>query len=713
MDSTVTSIGTRPKHAMAMPPEAPRPMPRQDLHRAPEAAPALTRSVRSWFARLLVIAITAGMAGYGIYEMLGVVDFLRMTILQGVMLVFFAITFTWIAFAAAGAVVGMFTPRARFSASDSPGDSRTALVMPVYNENPLQTTAALQAMAEALSAQGAAQHFEIVVLSDSTRVDVWVAETIAVHHLRRALAQTMPVWYRRRWRNTGRKAGNIAAFVERWGGRYDYMVVLDADSLMAAETLLALVNRMEADPRLGLLQTVPALVGQWSLFARLQQFAGRIYGGIIARGVAAWSGDDGNYWGHNAIIRLAAFAQACGLPVLTGKQPFGGHVMSHDFVEAALMRRAGWKVRMACDLGGSWEESPPSLVEAAVRDRRWAQGNLQHSKVIGASGLRIASRVHFLMGIMSYLSAPLWLLLLLTGFALTLQATLMPPEYFIQEFQLFPDWPRFDAVRMVKLFIFSMIVLLLPKMLGIVHSLFTGHLRRGSGGVFGIVAGSIVETLFAAMFAPIMMLVQTQHIIQILTGRDSGWGSQRRAATGIAWHEAWSFHWQHTLIGLGTAGVAYWLSPVLLAWLSPTLVGLVLAVPLSKASGSTLLGRWLARCGLLRIAEETHLPEIIRRRDEIVRGTEPLPGDGLRHLARDRQARLNHITCNLPPPPDPRGAPDEHRLTAAAKLADAHTLAEAMQWLTPDERLRVAADATLLERLTQLPDDQSARRGRP
>ena len=171
---------------------------------------------------------------------------------------------------------------------------------------------------------------------------------------------------------------------------------------------------------------------------------------LIARGVAAWSGNEGNYWGHNAIIRVAAFAEACGLPQLPGRKPFGGHVLSHDFVEAALMRRAGWKVRMAPDLDGSWEESPPSLVDVAVRDRRWAQGNLQHSKIIGADGLALTNRAHFFIGIMSYLSSPLWLMLLIVGFALTLQATLIRPEYFSRTFQLFPDWPRFDAERMTR-----------------------------------------------------------------------------------------------------------------------------------------------------------------------------------------------------------------------------------------------------------------------
>ena len=239
---------------------------------------------------------------------------------------------------------------------------------------------------------------------------------------------------------------------------------------------------MQADPRLGILQTVPMLIGHDSLFARIQQFAGRVYGGLIARGVAAWSGNEGNYWGHNAIIRVAAFAEACGLPQLPGRKPFGGHVLSHDFVEAALMRRAGWKVRMAPDLDGSWEESPPSLVDVAMRDRRWAQGNLQHSKIIGADGLALTNRAHFVIGIMSYLSSPLWLMLLIVGFALTLQATLIRPEYFSRTFQLFPDWPRFDAERMTRLFIFTMAVLFMPKVLGLlarpVHVAHPQRLRR-------------------------------------------------------------------------------------------------------------------------------------------------------------------------------------------------------------------------------------------
>jgi membrane glycosyltransferase len=583
------------------------------------------------------------------------------------------------------------------------------LLMPVYNEDPLRTTAALQAMAEALGALGAAghfeiaRHFEIVILSDSTNADAWIAESLAVDRLRRALSSTLPVRYRRRWHNTGRKVGNIEDFVKRWGGCYDYMIVLDADSLMLPSTLITLVERMQADPRLGILQTVPMLIGQLSLFARLQQFASRVYGGVIARGLAAWSGDDGNYWGHNAIIRVRAFAEGCGLPQLPGRKPFGGHVLSHDFIEAAFIRRAGWKVRLAADLQGSWEEGPPSLVDVAVRDRRWAQGNLQHLKLIGARGLSWISRLHLGVGIMSYLSSPLWLMLILIGFALTLQALLIRPEYFSKTFQLFPDWPLFDAQRMVSLFIFSMIVLLTPKMVGIIRALLHSPTRRGCGGIIGLPVTVVVELVLSALYAPVMMLIQTQHVFSILTGADSDWIAQRRQATVISWREATHYHWRHSLVGIIIATVAFLLSPTLLAWLAPTVAGLVLAIPLSKASGSVRAGQVLARLGLFRIPEERSTPELVLRRDELVHEAEPVPADGLHYLALHARARLSQVSGNLPRPPDARGHPNPHRLTAAQKLAQAESLREALDWLTAPERIEVAADARLLNELALLP----------
>jgi membrane glycosyltransferase len=707
MDSQLKPAALEGREVMrgGMPFERPTDMPVQDLHTAPPQQKIGATPLRVVLARLIAVFGTLGLAGYGVFEMLGIVSFSNMTVLQGVMIVFFAITLLWISHAAASAITGFLIPPLRSRGVPSIAGSRTALVMPIYNEDPARTTAALYSMAEALAQIDAARHFEIAIISDSTNADAWISESLAIDQLRRDLRETMPVWYRRRWHNTGRKAGNVEDFVKRWGARYDYMIVLDADSIMAPQTLVELVSRMQADSQLGILQTVPMLIGHWSLFSRIQQFAGRVYGSSIGRGVAAWSGNEGNYWGHNAIIRVAAFAQACGLPQLPGRRPFGGHVLSHDFVEAALMRRAGWKVRMAPDLDGSWEESPPSLVDIAIRDRRWAQGNLQHSKIVGAKGLAVTSRAHFVIGIMSYLSSPLWMMLLLVGFALTLQATLIRPEYFSRSFQLFPDWPRFDAPRMTALFIYTMVVLFTPKLLGLARTMiFNWRVLRGCGGFLAVIVGALVETILSALYAPIMMLVQTQHIIEILTGRDSGWNAQRRHAHMTTWREAWNVHWQHLVMGIVIGVIAFLISPTLLAWLTPTLAGLLLAVPLSKVSGSAKLGRFLAWFSILRTPEEKNVPPVIRRRDELLAHASPMPTDGLRYIARNRQARYAHISGNLPRPQETRGHPDPHRLTAERKLADARTLNEVLAWLGPAERVHVAGDPRLLERLAELPD---------
>jgi membrane glycosyltransferase len=688
----------------AMPPERTMEMPTQDVRRVQEHIARTPQSAWvTWPARAIANLGALGITGYGIYEMIGIAGFSNMTVLQAVMIFFFAITLGWIAFAATSAIAGFILPAPK--SPEAPlGDSRTALLMPVYNEDPINTTAALQTMAEAIATADAARNFEIVIVSDSTNVDAWIAETLAVDRLRRALNGLMPVRYRRRWHNTGRKVGNVEDFVKRWGAHYEYMIVLDADSLMSADTLITLVKRIQADPELGLLQTVPALIGQQSLFARLQQFASRVFGNVIARGVAAWSGDDGNFWGHNAVIRISAFAQSCGLPQLPGRKPFGGHVLSHDFIEAAFLRRAGWKVRMAPDLEGSWEEGPPSLVDVAIRDRRWAQGNLQHLKLIRARGLSWTSRKHLGIGIMGYLSSPLWLMLILVGFALTLQATLIRPEYFSRTFQLFPNWPVFDAERMVSLFIFSMAVLLTPKALGLVRSILKSNTRRGCGGIIGLCMSTVVELILTALYAPIMMLIQTQHVFDILTGSDSDWVTQRRQAAVLSWRDAWHFHWKHTFVGIVIAVVAYLLSPTLLAWLSPAVAGLMLAIPLSKISGSVTLGQTLRRLAIFRIPEESAPHPMILRRNELVAAAFETPSDGLRHLARDATARVAHLAGNLPRPTDTRGHPHPQRLTAESKVTQAEKLQEALDWLSGPERMEVAADARLLERLAQLPD---------
>jgi membrane glycosyltransferase len=690
--------------AGGMPPGAPLSMPAQDLRYKPWRLERRMISAAVLYARFIVVMVTVGVTTYGVYQMLQVVRFASMTFLQGTMIFFFAVSLAWIAFAAGSVLAGASKRRDREpTANRAAVASLTALIMPIYNEDPTRTAAALQAMGEALQRIGAHRSFEIVVLSDSTNADAWIRETISVAQLRMSLQGIMPVWYRRRWLNIARKSGNVEDFVTRWGGRYDHMIVLDADSLIDAPTLQRLVVVMQEDPKLGILQTAPQLIGAKTFFARLQQFAACIYGPVITRGLSAWSGDSGNYWGHNAIIRVPAFAQYCGLPKLQGRKPFGGFVLSHDFVEAALMRRGGWKVRMATDCGGSWEESPPTLIDVAIRDRRWAQGNLQHMKIIGSAGLRFVSRLHLGVGIMSYLSSPLWLVMIGIGFALAIQSRLIRPEYFSHDFQLFPTWPRFDVALMMALFWFSMLVLLIPKMIGLIRALFSRRIRRGAGGVIGVTASFLLEAILSALYAPILMIVQCRNVFEVFMGRDSGWKPQRRSS-GTTWRDAWQFHRRHMALSCVTAVIVYFISPPLLAWVSPALLGLFLAVPLSRLSGSESLGRFLARFALLRTPEELEAPPLVARRDALVHNSEPLPVDGLRYLARHREARLAHINGNLARPVDPRGQPDPQRFTAERKLMDARSLDEAMQWLTPIECIEVAADSRFLNQLALLPD---------
>src|ERR1700722_5343771 len=391
MDLQLSTAEFEPEPASGgLPPENPLAMRAQDLTYKPSRRERRASGAAVLYARFIVVAVTFGVTIYGVYQMLQVVRFASMTLLQGLMIFFFAISLGWIAFSAASVMAG--ASKRRDPRPPSGAATLTALVMPIYNEDPLRTAAALQAMAEALALSDAHRSFEIVILSDSTNADAWIRETLSVDKLRSVLKPIMPVWYRRRWQNIARKSGNLEDFVTRWGARYDHMIVLDADSLIDAPTLQRLVQTMQSDPGLGILQTAPQLIGAKTFFGRLQQFAACVYGPVITRGLSAWSGDSGNYWGHNAIIRVAAFAEHCGLPKLTGRKPFGGFVLSHDFVEAALMRRGGWKGRMLTDCAGPWEESPPSLIYGAIRFRRWAQANLQHMKIIGSAGLSFASR---------------------------------------------------------------------------------------------------------------------------------------------------------------------------------------------------------------------------------------------------------------------------------------------------------------------------------
>ena len=473
----------------SLPAPAPLDMPMQELASWAGKPAAVGNGQEVLLARLFVFGASAIITGFGTWKMYEVISSVDITALQVLFAAFFALTFAWIAFSCASAILGFVVllkgKPALPPLAETCDMGRTALLMPVYNEDPERVFAALSRMAMALRREGVARHFDIFVLSDTRKDHIAAAELDAFAWLKRQLSPAMKVYYRRRENNHHRKAGNIADFVTRWGAAYDHMIVLDADSDMSATAMITLARAMAADPKAGIIQSLPLLQNRWTPFARMTQFAGRVYGPLVATGLSAWHGRDGNYWGHNAIIRTRAFAEACGLPELSGRKPFGGHVLSHDFVEAALIRRAGWAVYMLPALTGSYEETPPCLVDLATRDRRWAQGNLQHMKIVGAKGLNWVSRVHLIQGIMSYLASPLWLMLLLAGLTLATVARHTTPNYFPETFSLFPVWPVFDPELALRLFAITFGVLYLPKLLALTLALIDPELpqglRRGDG----------------------------------------------------------------------------------------------------------------------------------------------------------------------------------------------------------------------------------------
>jgi membrane glycosyltransferase len=701
-----------------MPPEAPLSMPTQTLSDFDPAGRRKDVTRHRWlgtlFARLFVFGGGLALTGYGANEMYQVVAVGGVTLLEWALLILFVANFSWIALAFTNALAGLFWLMCVAPRSSSPPAAlreRTAIVMPIYNESPARTFGALQAMFEDVEASGLGGSFEWFFLSDTTDPDVFIAEERAFLAIRRRLGPEAKIYYRHRPKNINRKAGNIQDFVTRWGDRFAHMVVLDADSFMTGEAIVALAAAMEDDPDAGIIQTLPRIINRNTLFARVQQFAARIYGPVIAAGVSVWSGREGNYWGHNAIIRVDAFAAHCGLPELRGRPPFGGHILSHDFVEAALMLRAGYAVYMLPALAGSFEESPPSLIDLSARDRRWCQGNLQHLRVLPAKGLRFASRQHFTTGIMGYVSSPLWMLQLLVGIMLVLQASYIRPEYFTSEFALFPAWPRFDAARSLSLFALTMAILLLPKAFGLLLALGQGATRRGGGGAIKLTLSTLFEILMSALLAPGMMLIQAGHVMHFVFGFDTGWDPQRRDDGSIAFKAIVRRHRSHVAMGVITLIAGLLISPSLVAWMSPTILGLVLAIFLSWSTGLLNVGLAFRRAGLLVTPEEKIKPPLVVRANDLAQTLESEAAQetqGLEALYQDRKLAAQHVAW-LPDAHRPRnGEITAEWALAEAKLNEAETVEQAVSWLRPKERMALLLDRALIARLLALPQQKGA-----
>lgn len=496
----------------------------------------------------------------------------------------------WLAWGFNTAVAGIFfsrtrpTRRAGVLAPVSP--NRTAVLMPVYNEDAAAVMARVAAMIEGLRRIRRLDGFDVLILSDSTKPEAVEAERRAVFEVAGALETGTHLYYRHREKNTNRKAGNIAEFVTQQGGAYAYMLVLDADSLMRPETMVEMVARMDDDPELALLQTQPLIINRRTLFGRALQFSAALYSPFFSRGIAALQGREGPFWGHNAIIRTRAFAQSCGLPHLSGQPPFGGHILSHDFVEAALLARDGWKVRVDPELEGSFEEAPSNLIEYAKRDRRWCQGNLQHGRLVAAPRIAFWSRVAMISGIMAYAASPIWLVFLIVSM---LDPILAPaPNYFPGD-SLFPVFPRPETTKALLLLLGIFTLLLLPKTLIAFRTAFS-HRAARFGGSIAVLMGATCELILTSALAPIMMLFQSKAVAEILMARDSGWPSTDRDDEGLPLSTAFAASWWMVIVGALLLVTTFIYAINLFLWVLPIALPLLVAPFFISFTGDPTLG---------------------------------------------------------------------------------------------------------------------------
>jgi membrane glycosyltransferase len=695
-----------PRHPL--PPEAPLAMPVQSFAEAPrrvsDRSPAAAPS--EW-RRLAIMLATAALTCTGGYEMYQVLQVGGVTVFEGIVLALFAALFAWVALSFVSALAGFVALLSGWHddlgvAADGPLppiSNRIAMLLPIYNEQPQAVFARLQATRESVELTGYGAQFDWFILSDSTDPAVWIAEEKCYL----ALASSGErLFYRHRQFNHARKSGNIEDWVTRFGANFDCMVILDADSMMTGEALVRLAAAMQRHPDVGLIQTLPTIVKARTLFARLQQFAGRLYGPMIASGIAWWHGSESNYWGHNAIIRVAAFAACAGLPSLPGRKPFGGHILSHDFVEAALLRRSGWRIHMAPTLPGSYEECPPSLLDFAARDRRWCQGNLQHAKLLKARGLHWVSRLHFLTGIGSYITAPMWLAFLVAGILISLQAQFVRPEYFPKGYSLFPDWPAQDPVRAAWVFAGTMGLLMLPKLLALILVVVRSESRRGFRGAARAAGGVVTETLISSLTAPVMMVFQSTAIAEILLGRDAGWNVQHRGDGAIPLRQIARRYALPSWLGAVMAISALLVSWPLLLWMMPVILGLVLAIPVALLTSRTLTKR--RANAMLVTPEDADLPVLSRAGEIAATLSDPSPAeDPLLQLRNDPVLRELHFAGLAHHPARPRGRVDPALALARARIDDAACIAEVVEWLDQREKHAVMSSRDTLQRIMRMP----------
>lgn len=574
-----------------MPTRAPLPMQVQDFARPPIRRPAAAQS-RSLAWRIAVFGpalLGTGLLMYGLYGWLAGAG---MTWLEWALLSMIGATFVWVTLSVSTvgvAVAGLLArQRADERAPDAVRPLDVALLVPIYNEVPWDVFGNATAMLADLHQLGGQHRYSLFVLSDTRDDDIAAQEARAFAQLRADAPASMGVHYRRRAANTDKKVGNLVDWITGWGAAHEGMVVLDADSLMTGKAIDRLASELSADPDAGLIQTFPMLIGANTLFARIQQFSNIAYGWLLAEGLALWARNEGNYWGHNAIIRTRAFAESAGLPHLTS----GGRddlILSHDFVEAGLLRRAGWRVRFLPRVTGSFEETPGTLIDYVVRDRRWCRGNLQHLRLLGTAGLHPVSRFHLLHGAVAYLLSPAWFVLLVFWSFLGKDAETNVVRYFNQANPFFPDWPpSMSHIDSAVFLVIMYAMLLTPKLAGAGIIAFTPKAVAVYGGKGAFIGSFLVEVALSVAYAPILMIQQTKAVLNAALTRSDPWAPQERGSKGYPLRTLIGFHWLETLLGLLL--LSGLVAGLISLWLVPIVFSLVMAVPLSALSSMNLAG---------------------------------------------------------------------------------------------------------------------------
>lgn len=489
-------------------------------------------------------------------------------------------------------------PFAELENPDAPIALRTAIFMTLRNEDPSRALYRMKLIKDEVDASGQGDKFAYFLLSDTSKDDVAAEEAIGVAKWQAEAGEGAAITYRRRTDNVGFKAGNVRDFLTRWGHEFDLMLPLDADSLMDAKTILHHVRIMQANPKLGILQSLVVGMPSRSAFARIFQFGMRQGMRAYTMGQAWWVGDCGPFWGHNALARIAPFRDECELPVLPGNPPFGGHILSHDQVEATFMRRAGYEVRVMPEEGGSWEENPPTILEFMKRNTRWCQGNLQYFKLLNTRGLYPVSRFQLIWAILMFLGIPAW--------------TFMLPLAALKPFDG-ESMAIFPACSALALYLFFTLMNLMPKIAGLTDIMATPGGTARYGGTSKFLFAGLSEIVFAWILGAADTFKTTVFIIGLLFGKSILWGGQARDAHGVPWDVATRHLWPQTVFGVIVVGLMASTSIQFALWSLPLTLGFLIAIPFAVISADPAVGEKLVRRGLFSIPEEIEKPEIVMK----------------------------------------------------------------------------------------------------